>query len=355
MSLKNKRKSYLTIVILIGVISILLGGCTNIQGLCGKAAGIFKKNSSDGKENLSSIDIADSDSLIDEITAPGTDDAEGETAVSGEDPEEGEETNTSENDDPDAQTPPDKTDDTYADDPLDSIETDPKPKPPEKTEEYGLLPESERAEDSYFDDAVFIGDSVSVMLKYYTAAMRGEDADFLGKAQFLCNGSFGYRNAVLPVSETSLHPVYDGEKRSIEESISLMGAKKIYIMLGMNDIANRHYDATFENIDTLVSRIREKSPDTVFYFQSVTPRMENSQIGALNNDIIREFDDMLCRYCAENEHYFINVYEAVCGEDGSLLPEYCGDPISEGGNGMGIHFTYAGCKAWTDYLYTHVS
>jgi len=234
------------------------------------------------------------------------------------------------------------------------IETDP-PAPEQEPKPYGKLEAGERVADSYFDDAVFVGDSVSLMLQYYTIAMRAQTPDYLGTAQFLTAGSFSYRNALAPLSDTSLHPSYNGEKMLLEDAIAAMGAKKVYIMLGMNDIGNRNYTKTLENIDLLVARIREKSADVVFYFQSVTPRMENSETETLNNDIIARFNEKLVEYCVENEHYYLHVYEAVCDESGNLLAEFCGDPVSEGGVGMGIHFTYSGCAAWVEYLYTHTS
>ncbi len=229
------------------------------------------------------------------------------------------------------------------------------PDDPSGSETYGTLAAGERVEDSYFDDAVFIGDSVSVMLQYYTMAMRADDPDFLGKAQFLTAGSFGYRHAVSAVSDSSIHPTYNGQEMLLEDAIAQMGAKKIYIMLGMNDISNGNYTRTLENVTTLVSRILEQSPDAKFYFQSVTPRMENSETSYLNNDIISTFNTKLAAYCEENHYYFVNVYEGVCDENGDLPAAYCGDPVSEGGKGMGIHFTYAGCAAWVDYLYTHTA
>jgi lysophospholipase L1-like esterase len=232
---------------------------------------------------------------------------------------------------------------------------DDQPDEPDVPQVYGALPEGERVDDAYFDDAVFIGDSVSLMLQYYAISMRAEDADFLGKAQFLTAGSFSYRHAVSAVSDASIHPAYNGEEMLLEDAIAQMGAKKIYIMLGMNDISNGNYTRTLDNITTLVSRILEKTPDAVFYFESVTPRMENSETSYLNNDIIATFNSKLAEYCVENEHYFVNVYEGVCDENGNLPAAYCGDPVSEGGKGMGIHFTYAGCAAWVDYLYTHTA
>ena len=37
-------------------------------------------------------------------------------------------------------------------------------------------------------------------------------------------------------------------------------------------------------------------------------------------------------------------------ENGYLRQDYCSDA-----DGMGIHFTNAGCAAWVDYLFTHTA
>lgn len=217
----------------------------------------------------------------------------------------------------------------------------------------GGLPESERVDPSYFDDVVFIGDSVSLKLEYYVRDQRKIDENFLGKAQFLTAGSFGYINALKPVSEDSVHPSYQGTKMLLEDAIAACGAKKLYIMLGMNDIAGGRYDGTISNLSTEIGRILEKSPDVTFYFQSVTPRMEDSQTTKLNNEIIRTYNERLLQYCEENGYYFIDVYSALCDENGNLPAEYCSDPVSTGG--MGIHFTNAACAVWLDYLFTHTA
>ena len=238
------------------------------------------------------------------------------------------------------------------DDPEPVDEPDP---PPVNPTVSGELAEGPRVDDSYFDDAVFIGDSVTLMLQYYAMKQRAEDPSFLGKANFLTAGSFSYRHAVTAVTESSIHPSYNGTKMLVEDAIAQMGAKKIYIMLGMNDIANKNYTATMENVETLVSRILAKNPDVQFLFESVTPRMANSEHSYLNNEMIRGFNSLLSQYAADNGYCFVNIYAGICDENGALPAMYCSDPVSEGGNGMGIHFTYDGCKVWTDYLYTHTA
>lgn len=240
--------------------------------------------------------------------------------------------------DPDGEDPPVGEDpDEGQDDPLEIVP--------------GGIPESERVDTSYFDDVVFIGDSVSLKLQYYVRDQRKSDENFLGKAQFLTAGSFSYINALKAVSEESVHPSYQGTKMLLEDSVAACGAKKLYIMLGMNDIAGGRYDGTLSNLGTEISRILEKNPDVTFYFQSVTPRMEDSQTTKLNNEIIRTYNERLLQYCEDNGYYFIDVYSALCDENGNLPAEYCSDPVSSGG--MGIHFTNAACAVWLDYLYTH--
>ena len=44
---------------------------------------------------------------------------------------------------------------------------------------------------TFFDDAVFVGDSVSLKLNLYVSAQRKSDSAFMGTAQFLTPGSYG--------------------------------------------------------------------------------------------------------------------------------------------------------------------
>ena len=271
-----------------------------------------------------------------------------------EDPEQGSETEdpTGEIDpeeDPDGETDPEEDPEASGEDGEngEDPETDPIEIVP------GGIEASDPVDSSYFDDAVFIGDSVSLKLQYYVRDQRKSDDTFLGHAQFLTAGSFIYINALKPVSEESVHPSYQGTKMLLENAIAACGAKKLYIMLGMNDIAGGRYDGTLSNLTTVIARIREKAPDVTFYFESVTPRMADSQTTKLNNEVIRTYNQRLQEYCEENGYYFVDIYSAVCDEEGNLPASYCSDPVSTGG--MGIHFTNAACAVWIDYLYTHTA
>lgn len=213
----------------------------------------------------------------------------------------------------------------------------------------GSLPKKDAVSGSWFNDAVFIGDSVSLKLTMYESSV-----DRLGKAQFLTAGSLSATNALWDVSDKSVHPKYKGKKQKIEDSIEQMkGVKKVYIMLGMNDINAVGINNGVKNFEKLCNNILEKSPDVQIYIQSVTPLVKGSKSsvnkeGKLNNKSIYEYNKKLAALAQKRGWYFVNVAEVMYDDNGYLKRDYCGDP-----DGMGLHFTNAGCKAWIDYLLTH--
>ncbi len=196
----------------------------------------------------------------------------------------------------------------------------------------------------FFDDAVFVGDSVSLKLNYYVSDQRSY-GDCLGKAKFLTSGSLGSAMALEAVSSESLHPTYQGQKLRLEDTISNIGAKKVFIMLGMNDIAVYGIEGSLDNYEELVADILEKSPDAVIYAQSCTPMAVGCERSVLNNKNIVKYNNALKQRCAENGWRYMDIYSVVVDENGYLRADYCSDP-----DDMGIHFTDAGCKAWVDYL-----
>ena len=77
-------------------------------------------------------------------------------------------------------------------------------------------------ESSWFDDAVFVGDSVTLKLSYYA------DNGSLGKAEFLCAGSLGYGAALQDIdADGNVHPTYEGEKYTVDDGVQMLGSKKI--------------------------------------------------------------------------------------------------------------------------------
>lgn len=198
------------------------------------------------------------------------------------------------------------------------------------------------------DDAVFIGDSITLKLKNYVMLKRRTDPSFFGKAQFLAAGSMGSGNALLPVGENSIHPLFHGKKETLENSLADMKAKKVYVMLGANDLAPYGVKGAAENLEKLVDRFLAKIPSLGVYIQSATPLLKEKQMRTLNNENIAQYDAEIAALCTDRGWTYLDVASVMRAGDGSLKREYCSDP-----NDLGMHFTNEACDAWIHYILTH--
>ena len=207
-----------------------------------------------------------------------------------------------------------------------------------------LVPESEEGPVSFFDQAVFIGDSISMTLEAYCNASGA-----LGGAQFLCAGSMSPTN-MLSGQILPEYPKGSGQKPAIEESVAATGAKVVYVMLGMDNIAYGIEKATGDYL-TILNNIQTANPGVQIVVQSVTPMSDasTSYSEKLNNEQINAFNETMKEYCQTNRWYYVDVAEAFRDEEGFLKKEYCSDYST-----MGMHFTYDGAKVWVQYLKTHI-
>lgn len=202
--------------------------------------------------------------------------------------------------------------------------------------------------DAFFDDAVFIGDSVSLKLKNYTLKQRKNNKNLFGNAQFLAAGSMGTGNALKPVTEDSIHPLVEGKKRSLPDGVNVLHGKKVYIMLGINDIAVYGTASAVENMTKLLEQIKTAVPDAEFYVQSATPILKEKQKEKLNNASLQEYNEKLKAKAQEKGWHYLDVASVLKDTEGNLKKEYCSDPQDNG-----LHFTDTACQIWADYLYTH--
>lgn len=208
-----------------------------------------------------------------------------------------------------------------------------------------VTPSGTPVDSSWFDDALFIGDSVTLKLSYYA------EYGSLGNAEFLCAGSLGYNNAQWDLyREDNVHPYYNGQKFTVDDGAAYIDPAKIFIMLGMNDIGMYGVDGAVEGMKIITQRIAEKCPNAVIYVQSVTPMLVDSQLRDLNNTTIAEFNRAIQPICQERGYIYLDVASAVDDGYGNLIYEYCGDPTA-----MGLHFSDTGCAVWVDYLKNHVA
>lgn len=227
----------------------------------------------------------------------------------------------------------------------------------EKAEEASASEESPvtyeyiQVDDSYFNDAVFIGDSISYGFELYVTEKRANGETVLGEAQFLTSGSLSYGNSLWDVSDESVHPTYNGEKMKLEDAIAQIKPRKIFILLGTNDVALYGVEQTVANADTEISRMLEASPGADIFIMSTTPKYspaESDVDGALNNADIDALNVAMRQFAVEKGYNFMNIAPLFKDETGGLAADYCSDK-----EGMGIHFTSAAYDIWLNFLYSY--
>ena len=150
--------------------------------------------------------------------------------------------------------------------------------------------------------------------------------------------------------DNNVHPVYNGIKYTVEDGVAMLQPKKIFVMLGMNDIGLYGVDGAVEGMKSLTAKIQQRCPDAVIYVQSVTPMLSYKQLSDLNNTTIAAFDQAIQPICQERGYIYLDVASAVNDGYGNLMEAYCSDATA-----MGLHFSDAGCEAWVNYLKSHVA
>lgn len=219
------------------------------------------------------------------------------------------------------------------------------------SEESPVTYEYTQVDDSYFNDAVFIGDSISYGFELYVTEKRANGETVLGEAKFLTSGSLSYGNSLWDVSDESVHPTYNGEKMKLEDAIAQIKPGKIFILLGTNDVALYGVEQTIANADTEISRMLEASPGAEIFIMSTTPKYspaESDVDGALNNADIDALNVAMRNFAVEKGYNFMNIAPLFKDETGGLAADYCSDK-----EGMGIHFTSAAYDIWLNFLYSY--
>ncbi len=196
-----------------------------------------------------------------------------------------------------------------------------------------VVPESEQVEDSYFSDALFIGDSRTVGLAYYSGL----------KSNY-------YSEQGLNVSSVLKKGYIGDAKLTLAQALDANpGFTKVYLSFGINEIGWPSTQSFFDYYVALINLVREKLPDAAICVQAVLPMSGVTAQSAaysaydVNNKVV-QYNTRLREICAEMGLYYLDVYEIFSDANGDLLAPDSSD---------GIHLGGASLRKWADYLRTH--
>lgn len=174
----------------------------------------------------------------------------------------------------------------------------------------------------YYSNTVFVGDSIMLGYRNYCGRQSGTS---LSKVKFLCAGSYSVNNALKPVNDTNLHPVYQGEKVSVWDGIKKMNAKHVYIMFGTNDLAISGVDGTVSKYITLIDNIKKTNPEADINIISMTYTVADYKGKGLNNTNIKLFNSKLKELCDLNGYTYVDIASLIDDGTGNLKAGYCSD------------------------------
>ena len=125
----------------------------------------------------------------------------------------------------------------------------------------------------YYEDAIFVGDSITDMLRLYTIRQREGNPDFLRGARFYCATNYRLDNAsaLRPLNPPNVNLVCEGREMSMMQIVARRQPGKLFILLGVNELIGLDPERGMALTERIAQRVAERSPGTRLYFFSLTP------------------------------------------------------------------------------------
>lgn len=194
------------------------------------------------------------------------------------------------------------------------------PEPTPTPRPFPNVPKQDQpAPTGYFEDAIFLGNSLVDGLKLYWYNGHLDGATYHTGTSLTIFGVGSYLDQMA------------------DENVG-----KVYVGLGMNEI-DYNKDVLREEFAELIETVRGYNPDAIIYLMSVTPvsRWKDQNSDLHNMRSVESFNAMLRDVADQNDCYFMDLTPVLAGEDGYLPAEVTND---------GVHFTPEYYIKWFDYL-----
>lgn len=197
-------------------------------------------------------------------------------------------------------------------------------------------PEREAVDNSYFDDAAFVGDSRTDGFMLYSGIGTGKNLTSNGLSIF----KLADKKAL----------TIGGKKYTLLEALALEEYGKVYLSLGVNELGVNNDAGFYNSYCAAIDEIRKLQPNAVIYIQGLIPLNEgqiekaNGNKYKLSNDHLRVYNDLMKKAAEEKKVVYLDLYSEFVDENGAL---------PEGVSRDGVHLVKDACKQWLEYLKTH--
>ena len=201
-----------------------------------------------------------------------------------------------------------------------AAEPEPEPEPEEPASPFTTV------DASYFDDALFIGDSHTDGFKDYAG---------LPNADYLCHNGLTVWSAV----EKAEFP----GRQTLSQALRGKHYGKIYLMLGINELGAGTAESWAAQYKVLLDEVRELQPDAIIFLQAIFhTTQEKSDATFFKNSTIDARNAELQKLADNETVFYIDCNPVFDDSTGALTAEYSGD---------GVHVKAPYYVMWRDYLF----
>lgn len=179
-----------------------------------------------------------------------------------------------------------------------------------------------KADLSYFDDALFIGDSRTVGLSEYGV--------FKDNAEFFCTS--GMATSTVDSTTVSGH--------TLNNLLTSTKFGKIYLMIGINEVGN-NFDTTISNYRTIVDNLKAKQPEAIIYIMGNLHVALSAEGNGITNENINYLNGLIAALADYDRVYYLDVNPEFDDDYGALNATYSGD---------GIHPTAEYYQKWSEWI-----
>jgi lysophospholipase L1-like esterase len=193
--------------------------------------------------------------------------------------------------------------------------------------------EATKSDYKYFDDAVFVGDSITDGFANYDYFSSDLLVTSIGASTYTA-----VTDHQMPINESK------SDVGWMPDRIAAKDPKKIYLLLGSNDLGWMSVSQYIDYYGQFIDLLEQKCPGVKIYVQSITPMcasVENSKDWPMDNEKIENYNAALKPMCITKGIKYLDIASVLKGPDGKLPADSSDD---------GVHLRTKEYKLWIDYL-----
>lgn len=195
----------------------------------------------------------------------------------------------------------------------------------------------------FFDNCIFVGDSITRQLRVYVLEQQKKDPAFMKGTRFFTAQSYMlYIASRKYLQSDAVNLTLNGDESTMTNIIRQLKPRYVFILLGVNDYIGETIDKGIGYVERIIELAKEASPETVIVFQSLTPVTRAFCRKKDYRTMWDKYNVAMKAACEKNGAVYLEIAEVLKDEEGYLKESYSSDGK--------YHLGDDGLKLWVECL-----